>query len=232
MTLNKPILLGSILLLAAAGLLFFQSSSNSTSSNSTNQNPVPTVQPGILTNTVTADCDVLLTTATNQFVLPTQFDASVAKCEDYVVSVTAPSANYVAFEDLSPKGVDAQLNLFILDLEKATIIDDYDTFSIFDLAFLSDDRLVVLISQGLNGKQYLRLYDTNAISQAALELDLDPTLVVYDLKEVANQYVLERELTELTESGHYLRVTDTQLQVLNQERNTESPLFSLELAEL
>jgi hypothetical protein len=229
---NAAFFLGVTLLLAALFLFVYQSAD--TESTVTNES-TPTIEqlpPGILTNTVTADCDVVLTTASNEFVLPTQFDPSVAKCEEYVVSTTAPSGLYAAFEDLSPKGVDAQLNVFFLDIEKVGILDDYDTFSIFDLAFLADDRLVVLFSQGLNGKQFLRLYDTNAISQAKSELELDSSLVVHDLKEVANQYVLERELTELTESGQYLRVTDTQLQVLNQQRDAENPLVSLELSEL
>lgn len=232
MKVNLPLAALGLAFLALASLLFAFQFAQTRDSQKHPPTPPDSIssESGIITNIVSPECDILLTTAKETFTLPTQFDPSFSKCDQYVLSVTAPSGQMVAFENLSPQGIDSQLNLFALELGKVAILDDFETFSIFDLKFLPHDQLAVLISQGLSGRQFIRLYDLPAILNASSNLKLEAEQENLDLRPLSQDFVREKLLTDLSAPAQHLVVDDNKLKALGGLDPDEAPLWEIDLA--
>lgn len=221
-------LIGIFLLIGAGGLLFFQRDGN-LESDQLNQtsNPIPT-EPKITQVAMLADCTVQLTINGNTKTLPTAFDPAIAKCEKYTVSSLSPSGNYVAFEDLSSSGIDAVVSLYEISNDRVYTLDDFGTESVLDMVFLPNNRLLVLYSQGISGKQNLRLYDVPNLEPLLVDVPPEGDLST----ETLNPFVFERDLDDAKGIAKAIRLTDTSVVLVDEFDDITNPLFEISLSEL
>jgi len=117
-------------------------------------------------------CNFKVTTTTKRvFSLPTGFLASgETRCYQFALAVVSQSGQYIAFEDVSTKGM-ALINLYSL---KANNIIKLKTFSrgegVLDVLFLPNNLLTVLVGPwGMPGKQ---------------------KIITFAVEKIANQYPL------------------------------------------
>lgn len=217
-------IVGVVLFVVAIGVFVLQQEPSMTSDQLI---PAPEA-PKIAQAKFTKECTVELTIGAEKVSLPTSFDPEVAKCDQYSVVTTARSGKFVAFEDLSAAGVDSVVSLYDLNTRRLFTLDDYGDESVFDLAFLPNDRLLVLYGQGLSGTQRLRLYDLPSLEPLLKDVpadsDLDP--------ETLNPFVFERTLADLPSTAKAIRITDTSVVLVDESDNVAEPLYQIPLAEL
>lgn len=221
-------LIGIFLIVVAGGLLFLQQNDNPEGNQSDQTTNLALSEPKITQVAMLADCTVQLTINGNTKTLPTAFDPAIAKCEKYTVSSLSPSGNYVAFEDLSSSGIDAVVSLYELSNDRVYTLDDFGTESVLDMVFLPSNRLLVLYSQGISGKQSLRLYDVPSLEPLLADVPPEGDLST----ETLNPFVFERDLDDAKGIAKAIRLTDTSVVLVDEFDDITNPLFKISLSEL
>ncbi len=221
------LIIGALFLVGSLGLLLFQQSIKP----QTNQDVIvdaPLGEPIITQSVVSSDCQVVITIGANTVTIPTSFDPTIAKCEQYTVSRVSPFGSSVAFEDLSTAGVDAVVSLYDLDTNRVYTLDDYGTESVLDMIFLPNNRLLVLYSQGISGKQTLRLYDVPGLKPLLQDVPAEGDLS----SETLNPFVFERNLDDAKGIAKSIRLTGTSVVLVDDFDDVANPLFEISLSEL
>jgi len=188
--------------------------------------PTPTPLAQILTASIDQNCQFNVKTDQDLLTIPTNFDQKMAKCEDYVLFSLSPNGQYLVFEDLSAKGVDSLLKVFAYKKQKPILIQDLAKYSILDFAFFpSSDKLAVLISEGLKGKQLVYIYNLNYLYEKfGEEMDKNAELTKQALKTGAG----ELELATTTKRATKLKIVNQELQILEEKTETPIQTFALE----
>lgn len=222
-------LAGLVVLGCALALLVLQQKNNLFQDRSTRELiTIPPAEPKITQVEVLKDCTVQLTINDNIKKLPTAFDPAIAKCEKYTVSTLSPSGMFVAFEDLSSSGIDAVVSLYEISNDRVFTLDDFGTESVLDMVFLPNNRLLVLYSQGISGKQSLRLYDIPNLEPLLADVPPEGDLST----EILNPFVFERDLDDVKGIAKAIRLTDSSVVLVDESDDITNPLFEIELSEL
>ena len=224
---RKFLVIGVFLLVGSVALLLFQLATTS-QPNQDLTTESPPAEPLITHAQVTDQCQVEVSIGLTTILLPTSFDPTVAKCDKYTVSKVSPSGTFVAFEDLSASGVDAVVSLYDLNNNRVFTLDDYGSESVLDMLFLPNNRLLVLYSQGISGKQNLRLYDTPALEPLLKDVPVDGDLS----SETLNPFVFERNLEDAKGIAKSLRLTGDAVVLVDEQDDITNPIFSINLSEL
>lgn len=221
-------IVGLLFIISAIGLFLFQSQMATSGKQPQLSLPLADQSEGIQSAQVDAECNLQMVTAERLITIPTSFDPTIAKCDQYVVSALASTKTFVAFENLSNTGVDSVVDLYSLDANRVFTLDDYGTESVLDVTFLPNNRLLVLYSQGISGSQSLRLYDIPGLEPLLKDVPPEEDLN----SETLNPFVFERNLDDATGLAKYLRLTGTAVVLVDENDDITQPVFQIPLEEL
>lgn len=107
------------------------------------------------------NCEIKITTNEGEKIAKTNFAELKLneKCNDFIVRKIAPSGKYFAYQDISG-GVDSMLKIYALDYDQTFQLDVVGTSTIFDLAFIDNNKLIVLLGyKDIFDEQFLKIYD-------------------------------------------------------------------------
>ena len=175
--------------------------------------PTPAILPKIAEAKVGQDCQFNVKTDQGELKFPTNFDPTVAQCEQYVINKVSPDGQYAAFEDLSASGIDSLIKVFSYKLQKVTLLHDLNQYSILDFTFLDNNQLAVLISDGLKGKQAIYVYNLQFLFD-----QYEPEAQEGEFSAQALRLATgELSITGGSKRAAYIKLVDQQLQVFAQD---------------
>lgn len=221
-------IVGTVLILGAMAVLLLQNKPDTGEVTNLEETTLTSPQKTITQAVFSDQCSIDLTVSGKLVSLPSSFDPAIAKCDLYSVVVVSATGQYAAYEDLSSTGVDAKVVLYSAQLNRSFTLDDYGEQSVIDLAFLPNNRLLVLYSQGLSGIQTLRLYDIPNLESEITQLPGEEDLP----QEILGQFVFERLLNQASRSAQAIRITNDAVVLVDEKDDLTNPVYNIALEEL
>lgn len=113
-------------------------------------------------------CKLRITTSKKVFFIETSVDQKnlpeYKNCGDFIISRISPSEKFVVFQDQIRGETNSETRIYALDENQSFQLDANGLSEIFDMIFLSDDRIIILYGiKGAYNNQYLKIYDIAGI---------------------------------------------------------------------
>ena len=179
----------------------------------------------ILSEVISSECKIKITTTKRMFFLNTDYLSYQMACPQSLLNQFSPSGKFVVFQDISG-GADSALKVYPIKYNDLISLDNFGSSTIFDIIFLPNDMLAILNGyQGSFNEQYLRIYDLDGLFYT-YPANLDEN---YRNFTNLNEYTKIINLPDVGKDYRFLSVTNKTLQIHGTAGTQSEVLFQYSL---